>query len=219
MRSQEKYDRKSVANPALPDRLILLLISVLITSAMMTACNQGAAVKIPDEIDPGSTPTPTTVVEAKESPGDAPEGVDEMQLDAQQADELAIVEAEGEAQGQIETEAKIEAGETAVARGFSEREDFFGPFIGKWVVEGQPARQVIVVLREDDTAELSTQQSTDPNESTADTGAWNFEGPGVATLSLDASGDLELRFVEDLGFFLRGGEFGHEGLAMTKVMQ
>ena len=187
---------------------------------MMTACNQGAAVKIPDAVDPGLTPTLTKAVEAKKSPGDAPEGVDEMQLDAQQADELAIVETEGETQGQIETEARVIAQATSVARGFSEREDFVGPFVGKWVVEGQPARQVILVLRPDDTAELSTQQSTDVSENTDDTGTWQFEGPGVATITLDTSGELELRFAEqNQGLFLRGGEFGRVGLAVTKVEQ
>ena len=186
MKSQDKYVRKSGVTPAVAGRLILLLIFVLITSTMMTACNQGI--------------------------GDHTEAVDEEELDAQQADELAIVEAEGRAQGVIETEARVVAEETAYTRGFSEREDFVGTFIGKWLVEGQPAREVILFLRDDDTAQMSLQMVTDPSEATDESGTWAFESAGVAAITLDQSGHLKLHF--DEGLVLTGGEFGAEGTPM-----
>ena len=87
-----------------------------------------------------------------------------------------------------------------------------GTFIGQWLVENQPAREVLLALRHDDTAQMSIQASNDPGNATDESGTWVFERAGVATITLEKSGHIVLRF--DEGLFLSGGEFGDEGVPM-----
>ncbi len=208
-----------IQNPKPYPILLLLLTLAMVTLIIGCTPGQGEATKLPDVVDnaaaPKSTTAPTDIPKPR-TVGDAPQGTDEMQLDAQLADQLAAIEAEGEAQGTDVVATRVAAQEAAVASGYAAPADFTSVFYGKWQQPSQPAQGVIVVLNEDSTAIVSAQDITDPNLSTTQGGIWKFEKPGLATIAITGKSpaELKLEYEQGKGLFLRGGPFGDAGIIM-----